>query len=63
MNPAVQRLLDEREAQNLPRHVTDAGVLAQIAALLNASDGPRRSRQPDSLTNTTPGHRSNARAG
>jgi hypothetical protein len=34
MNPAVERLLDEREEAGFQRHVTDEGVLAQIAQLL-----------------------------
>jgi hypothetical protein len=39
MNPAVDRLLAEREAQGLGRHVEDEGALAQIADLLfNTND-------------------------
>ena len=37
-DPAVDRLLDQREAQGLPRHVDDPDALARIVAvLLNAS--------------------------
>jgi hypothetical protein len=53
MNPALQRLLDEREDQGLPRHVEDESVLAQIAQLLNAtSAGPnnRRSSKSESAS-------------
>jgi hypothetical protein len=53
MKPAVQRLLDERENQSLPRHVEDDGVLAQIAALLNAKNADpdsRRSSKPGDVT-------------
>ncbi len=38
MNRAVPRLLDEREAQGLSRHVEDEAALAQVAQLLNAND-------------------------
>jgi hypothetical protein len=43
MKPAVQRLLKARIEQGLPEHVEDHGVLAQIATLLNADDGARKS--------------------
>jgi hypothetical protein len=34
MNPAVARLLDEREAQGLPRHIEDSTALERVATLL-----------------------------
>jgi hypothetical protein len=37
MNPAVRKLLAEREAQGLPRYVEDDGVLARVAALLDSN--------------------------
>jgi hypothetical protein len=58
MRPAVERLLDEREAAGFQRHVEDEGVLGQIAQLLNAANAekgnaPDRGRCPDVLTVTT----------
>jgi hypothetical protein len=51
MNPAVSRLLDEREDQGLSRHVEDEPALAQVAQLLNANDG--RSKQAPVAVETT----------
>jgi len=36
-DPAIQRLLDQRSAAGLGPHVTDAGALDQVAALLDES--------------------------
>lgn len=33
-DPTVERLLDQAEAQGLPRHVTDRDALAKIATIL-----------------------------
>jgi hypothetical protein len=43
VNPPVDRLLGEREAQGLPRYVEDETVLAAVAQALNADnhDGHR----------------------
>jgi hypothetical protein len=47
MNPAVDRLLDERERQGRPRHVEDDAVIAAVAQLLNADDAGRSRRRPE----------------
>ncbi len=45
MNPAVSRLLDERETQGLSRQVEDEAALAQVAQLLNANHGRAPARR------------------
>jgi hypothetical protein len=46
VNPAVRRLLDQREDEGFDRHVTDDGVLAQVAHLLDANDAGRDNGAP-----------------
>lgn len=41
IDPAdVERLLDQREAQGLPRTVTDPAALAKVATVLTATEVP-----------------------
>jgi hypothetical protein len=54
MNPAVDKLLDEREDQGLPRHVEDEGVLAQVAQLLNVKNADPDSRRSSKTASAVP---------
>jgi hypothetical protein len=58
MTPAVDKMLDEREAQGYPRHVEDETVLGAVAQLLNvknADPDSRRSSKPGDVTSDASG--------
>jgi hypothetical protein len=65
MNAAVDRLLDDRERQGLPRHVADDAVLATVAALLASHANERRTgtRRPSTSSPTPAAHALDSRHG